>query len=440
MKSKIFVILLVLLLIIPLALAIDCNDLDNKQWCQDIQNSDLSEEEKAYLLSDIISDSKHYPDHNLVKQWNEKVSTTEPVEGITKKNKGYIRNSWVKILTVMPSVLLNDELLISNEGDVLTGFNHDVQIPSGTASGDCKTRRYLLQNTGTLKLYLDDQYQGSDHYTTSLPDNTDVNIIAKYTAKARTKIYHYTWQKKYYWSFGEKKYRWVCKYNNIEYKTDKLVVKDSIKAKIHHPQLSASFKVKDKLKGEFNSDNVVNTELSFFDSYYKEHNYIFSEVFTLPNVLTVKAEKQLSKEHHNLAYSGGEIVVPKLDGCKIKVSDFFRSELIPCDLNYENTEFTISTDKRVYAENDTINLEIKPAREYKVTYAGEEYLTQRELELKAEYPHNRIVVKYKEKVIFKLIHVKNDQPLTMAFTLIVFGMVNYTLVGLIRKYWGVLID
>ena len=93
MRLAVFFLFLVLL---PSLHALDCNSIANKQWCNDIQKSNISQIEKDYLLSDIISDSKHYPDHQLVKQWNSKISTTSAPNGVVKKNSDYVKDSWVK--------------------------------------------------------------------------------------------------------------------------------------------------------------------------------------------------------------------------------------------------------------------------------------------------------------------------------------------------------
>ena len=429
--------------------ALDCSAIANQQWCEDIQNSSLSEAEKEYLLSDIISNSKHYPDHQLVKQWNQKVSTTTPPEGITKKNSEYIKNAWVKILAVMPSVLFNGTLYLSNNGEALLGYNHDVQIPSGTAAGDCQTKRDIIRNVGTAQFFINNHYQGSGHsvpYAASWPHNADITLKAVYTAEVTAKVKHYTWQKDYYGKNGRKRYKWVCDYERTEYQRDTLTISDTLRAKIHNPQPMASFTVKDQyldtVKGEFISKDAVNAELTFFDSYYKEHNYVFSEVVSLKpvQVLTIKAEKQLSQEHRNLAYSGSEITVPIGEGCQIAVYDFFAKKVLPCDLAYESPEFTVTTDQKVYGPNDTITVIIEPSgKEYLVAYAGKEYQTTGALPLQAVYPYNTIEVRYKDRVVPKLIHVKNDKPLHTAFSLVIFGLGNYVLVGFIRKYWGVVL-
>ena len=443
MKLAIFFLFLVL---IPSINALDCNSIANKQWCNDIQNSVISQTDKEYLLSDIISNSKNYPDHQLVKQWNSKISTTTAPQGVMKKNSEYVKDSWVKILAVMPSVLFNDTLYISNSGEILVGYNHNVYVPTYTDSGDCKTERSILKNTGTAQQFINNKYVGSGHsvqYSTFLPHNADVILKAVYTTRIQARITHYTLQKVYY---TKTKYYWSCQYDRTEYKTSTTVTQDTIKAKVHNPQPTASFTVTDKyldtVKGEFISKDAVNTELTFFDSYYQEHNYVFSEIVSLKplNVLTIKAEKQPSTEQKNLAYSGTKITVPKIDGCTIAVYDFFSKKVIPCNLNYENPEFTITTDKTVYAENEIINIDIKPqGKEYVVNYAGNGYNTSGALQLTAVYPYSKIEVQYKDRVIPKIIHIKNEKPLNIAFALAIFGLGNYTLMGFIRKYWGVVL-
>ena len=169
----------------------------------------------------------------------------------------------------MPAVLFNDTLYISNTGEILTGFNYEVQIPSYTESGDCKTVRSIVQSTSSAQLYINNQYVGTGHnvqYSTSLTHNADTIIKVVYTAEVQVKIKHYTKQKEYYWKNGVKKYRWVCDYDYSEYKTDAVTTQDILKAKIHNPQPTASFTVLDKyldsVKGEFISNGAVNTELT----------------------------------------------------------------------------------------------------------------------------------------------------------------------------------
>lgn len=172
MNSKIVIGLIITVLGLPLSFALDCSKLANQELCEEIMNSGITTEEKDYLLADIMSDSKHYPDHEMVRSWNSRISTATAPNGIAKQNNGYIKNAWVKLLAVMPSVLENNVLYIPKNGQILTGANHDVQIPSGTEAGDCRTERSLIENTANIMIYTNGRSVGSGNkvsYTVSGP-------------------------------------------------------------------------------------------------------------------------------------------------------------------------------------------------------------------------------------------------------------------------------
>ena len=88
MKSKLVVALLIILLGLPMLNAFDCNSIQNRPYCEEIMNSALTETEKEYLLADIMSNTKHYPDHNLINDWNNAVPRDVAPEGTAKQNRG----------------------------------------------------------------------------------------------------------------------------------------------------------------------------------------------------------------------------------------------------------------------------------------------------------------------------------------------------------------
>ncbi len=432
-------ILVLILLLIPLASALDCNSVSNQQWCEDIQNSQISEEDKTYLLSDVISDKKHYPDHQLISNWNKDIPTNEAPEGVTKQSHGYIKNAWVKLLAVMPSVLLEDELLIDSSGEILTGANHNVEIPSGTASGDCKTQRYLVKNEAEISVYLNNQLIGKDNlvsYTTNTEGYTD--IVAKYSVYVQTRIKHYKWKKHYNSDGG---YNWKCDYYSTNYKNDNLVVEDNLNVKVTQKKPTAKFNVIDKytetIKANFSFNDAVNVELTFLDAYFKQHNYIFSEVFSLEplNILTIKAEKKSEKEVKNLAYNYGNVLLTSLDGCSIKLYDFFDYQFIPCDFGFTSPEFLVSLDQSVYDDTEMIEVSVVPVGEYVVEYADKKFNTTGEISLEAEYPYNRVTVISSNRIVNKLIHIKNKKPIAMFFSLGIFGLLNYVGINVLRRHF-----
>lgn len=438
---KLLVIIVLLALASPLVLAIDCSGVVNQEMCKEIRDSAIAEEEKEYLLADIISDKKHYPDHDLVRDWNLGVSTTTPPDGTSSVNRGYIRNAWMKVLSVMPSIKLGDKLFTSTEGEVLTAYNHQVRVPSYTSSGDCKTKRYLIQNTGTLRMYLDNNYQGQGHLTsfsTSLPDGIKTKIKAIYSVYVRVKIKHYRWRERCY---GDNCV-WRCEYHHTGYSSSRKSITEEIPVVINNPEPTANFDVIDRyyntVKADFSFEDIVNIELLFDDAYFKQHNYVFSEEKSVGNTRQIVAKNVTNIEENNLAYTGSQIAVASTKGCKIKLYDFFDEEVINCELDY--VDFDVSTSGEFYSSQDIISVSIDPPRDnYKVSYAGNTYTTDSEIDLTAEYPHSVISVEYGDKVIREYVHVKNTDPLAAGLAIGVFGTLNYALIGIIKKYWGMFV-
>lgn len=438
MNSKIVIGLIITVLGLPLSLAFDCSTIANREYCEEIMNSALTEAEKNYLLADIMSNTKHYPDHELVKDWNEDILTDVAPEGISIQEIGYIKNAWVKILTVMPSVL-SEDLLISRKGEIIAGSNHDIEIPTGTDSGDCRTERNLVDDSADLRLYSNEAYLGDNHKEDyKIDSGTEATFKADYIITVITEIKHYKWVQLC------EDCGLVCRYDNTEERTDTLTISDILRAKISTLNPDVSFRIKDEYvdttKAEFVFSDIVNIELVFAESSFIQHNYVFSEVASLEplHILTVKADQQISQEEHNLVYEDEEITVKNTDECRIKVYDFFESKILPCNLDFNQIKFTINTDKTVYEPNETIMVEIEPEAEYLVKYGEQQFFTNGRAEFTAEFPANRISVTQQDKTEYKHIHVKDNKSWILFVTLGVFGGLNYVLITFIKKFWGMI--
>ncbi len=419
--------------------ALDCNQAKSVQMCLEVQNSNLSASEKNYLYSDLLSDKKYYPDHELVKTWNSKIDPKVVPENAAISSKGVIQKAWIEILAVMPSVLYNDTLLIPKNGELLTSYNYEINLPSGTASGDCQTERSIAENNAEAKIFFDNNYLGKEYlvsYASALSHNAAIEVLATYNVKVVTKIVHYKLKK------SCKYCSYTCKYHSTEYQTDELFLQDKVNAKVHNPSLWAEFKIKDKylntVKANLSSGEFSTLNLKFNGSYYNQHKYVFSPV--LGSALAMKAEDWNDEEISNVVISEGKIHVKNVAGCSITIFDFFNDKTIACDLGFTSVDFSASTDKKSYAPGEKIKLSIQPAgNNYLVKYGSKTYTTAGALELEAEYPANKISITNKEHAEDYFVHVENDKPLSMFFSLALFGTFNYALVGLVRKFWGVVV-
>jgi len=429
----------------PCVYAIDCNLLSNKELCLEIQNSNISEEEKNYLISDIIDDLKNFPDHDLVREWNLKVNTT--LSNTEKHDEGYIKNAYVKILSVMPSVLENNTLYIDNNGEVLTSFNHEVEIPSGNYGGDCKTEYNLVENNGLLKIYMNENYVNSGDLV-SFTANQNSDLKARYEITVQTNIKHYHTES-YCCKWNNNgnciQYCNRCSYSHTEEKTDNLNIDDNLNLKLDNSEAQASFNVVDKyldtVKGTLKGDNYTSMQLLFRDSYLKEFDYTYSLVYneSLNNILTVKADRIKQIEHKNLIYEKDNdynVILKNTDDCKILVYTHFTNKTFDCNLNFQQFNISIETDKLSYKNNETINVNIKPADKYfNVSYANNTINAKNNLSLNAIYPFNRISILYNGRIYEKIINVKNNDSVLILFSLSMFFGFNYVFTEIVKKYF-----
>lgn len=420
-----------LLLVIPLATALDCNDLQHQDLCEEIVNSDITEEEKLYLLGDIFSDTKYRPDHNFVREWNDGVDLATAPNDVTTTSSGYITNAWVDILAVMPSVSYNDTLYVSTDGEVLTAYAHDVNMPSGTEQGDCKTKYSLHSNSATNTVYINGHYVNvgtNAVYTVQLDDTDPVSIDARYVISVTIKVKHYDYS-----------YLGDCIYDNTEYRSSNLVLTDTVDAVISNPELNASLSITkqyyDTSKAELITTDFVNTRLEIGDGRYYQHNYIFSEEVTkFPlDVLVVKAEDYFETETVDVVASGNELTFSETFECVIYLDSFFGNTELLCDLEYTENVFTVTTDRFAYDENETIELIINPLGNYLVEYAGQDYQTSSGLELLAVHGANKITV---NDELSKYVHVKDGHSFAYLTALTFFGLFNGIMVVLAKKYGG----
>ncbi|HIJ10438.1 TPA: hypothetical protein HA278_00140 [Candidatus Woesearchaeota archaeon] len=423
MKIAIFLFLL----LVPMATAIDCTLTAHPEMCEEIMQSDLTDEEKNYLVADIMSDTKHYPDHSLVRDWNLQ-STVIPDN---MQNQGVIRNAWIKIGAIMPSVLYDEKLHIDTGGEIITGEGYDVVLPRGTTSGDCRTDRRVYRNNTEKSLSINNQ-EVQSRFRHDTPHMTPIEIQASYDILVTTEIQHYTMQVRCQYCSPE------CLWNRTEYKNDRLVVEDSVVAVIHNPFLEASFEVEDTYNGTINgnlvSEDFVNLELDVGESYLHKHNYVFSEILE-NGMLQVYAEYLPSHETKGVKGFEDKLLIPENDECNLRLYDFFERKVVPCFLEKIDLSFTVDTDSQMYMEGDTIIVTIEPSeRLYSVEYAGVEYETDGRLELTAIYPYNRVSVSLEDRTSHALFHVAHAKSMKMFLLVGMFILFNYIIISLLQKW------
>ena len=180
-------------MLLPSAIAFNCNSLSggSLQVCNSIQNTNLSQADKDLLISDIFNPNKTTPDFDFVYQWNTNLNIPSSPDGETYSS-GTINSAWIKIISLMPSIIENNTLYSSNAGELQTAYSYNYQLPSGTASGDCNTYYSLSGKTEQLNVYVNGNLIGHDKLTAfNNLNQKNLNFKAELVVNLEYRIDHY---------------------------------------------------------------------------------------------------------------------------------------------------------------------------------------------------------------------------------------------------------
>ena len=157
---------IVLLLIAPAIFApFNCSLTSNQEQCINITNSQINESQKDQLLSGLLYNSTNYPDNEFIFNYNTNIKLNSSVINVT--NSTYIKNAYLVLVTVMPSILENNTLYIPSTSFVLSDYSYEIYLPenyqssgySNTLNGDCKTIYLLVENTSIFNVLINDVSQ-----------------------------------------------------------------------------------------------------------------------------------------------------------------------------------------------------------------------------------------------------------------------------------------
>lgn len=408
---KQFLFYLTLALLLPSAIAFNCNSLSGGDFnlCNEIQKEDITSSEKDLIISDLFNPNKTTPNFDFIYSWNTNLKFEKSPDG-KEYSSGTINNAWIKIISLMPSIINNGTLYSSSNEKLLTAYNYKYTLPSGKERDDCKTV-YQLENTvEDLNVYLNDNFIGKDKLISIIiPNQENLTFRAELNIQIRYKVTHYRKR--------EINDRMQCVYYSIEHRTDNLKISDSLSAKLYKSNLKSDLKVLDKydgvIKGNLTANNFTNLVLNFSNSSYQNYRYTYSLNYTLPYyILTLKAETSENINSKNIHVdkinNNFILTVFNASKCEIQMSDYFSSATRLCDLSFTKNNFSIKTDKTNYFENDTIKVYITPNNILvNLTYANQSILVKNYTEFKSVVYENKIKAKLNDSEITLLVNITN---------------------------------
>jgi hypothetical protein len=436
MKQLFILLAVALLFLIPYATAFNCQSLNQNETyiCNYIQNSNLTQIEKDLLISDIFNPNRTIPNFDFVYYWNTALNITDSPDN-QATGQGTIKHAWLKIITLMPSILENNTLYGSTQGKIMTAFNYDVELPTERISGDCRTIYSLVSNTYNLDVYLNNNLIGYDKLTSfALENPEDLNFTAVLNIEVRYKIKHYRTDEE-----GN------CVYDSREYKTDDITLQDTFNAKAYRQEPESSFKITDKVldttKGVLEVENYTKLILSFSNSSFEKRKYVYHLNYSLPYyVLTIRADPFDETILNNInAYEENNKIlfsVKDTSNCQIKLFNHFSSITKPCDLSYDNINLSIKTDKLNYYENETIKVNITPSNlTLNVTYANVTKQVQGYAEFNSTLYENKIIAIYGDEKAEKYINVIKRENITFLYNFGIFFLFGLFAFKFLKSYY-----
>lgn len=453
MKKFSFFGALVLLVIIqsPFIFSYSCEDMPEeiKETCLEISESDLSDSEKQLLISNLEYENNLEPNHFLVYSKNTNLQIEDAPDGVQTYDELYIKNGWMKIFALMPSIIYQDSLYVPENTKVLTGFNFEFDEPEDyqssrypeTKNGDCRISYRLLEKNIENKIYANEVYQGQGQLV-PITINQDSKVESVYTVKIKYDVNHYRWDGHCCERDDGRclEYCYDCDYNYDETKTGQITIRDFIDVKIYENDLVADILeiselgYSSRLKLNY-SDSI---EVSFVNSEYDYYKYLFEFVnlFSPYNVLTLKATNYGGETLTNLFREEDSLIVNNIEECQIRGFDFFNEVESECSVENSFVGLKIKTDKLKYNNGEEIDIEIFPKDVLvNLTYAGEFYLVKNKKILNATEPYNKIRAVYNWESSEKIIYIKNESRLTLLYNLFLIILVFVILYIIIKKYW-----
>lgn len=427
----------------PFIFSYSCDDMSGEiqEACLEISESELSDFEKELLISNLEYENNLEPNHFLVYSKNTNLQIEDAPEGIQIYNDRYIENAWMKIFTLMPSVIYQNFLYVPKNTKVLTGFHFEFDEPKDyrssrypeTKNGDCRIRYRLLEKIEENKIYVNGIYQGQGQLV-PITINQDSKIESIYSVKIKYDVNHYRWD----WDYEYDRYE--CDYDYDETKTGQITIRDSIDVKIYKNNLVADILkiTNDGYSSRLKLNYSDSVEVSFINSGYNYHKYLFEFVNSFPpyNVLTLKATDYRGETLTNLFREEDSLIVNNIEECVVRGFDFFNEVASECSVENSFIGLKIKTDKLKYDNGEEIEVEIFPKDVLvNLTYAKKSYLVKNEKILNAIKPYNKIRAVYHGELAEKIIYIKNKSRLILLYNLFLVILVFVILYIIVKKYW-----
>lgn len=164
--------------------------------CNATNSSNLTTAEKKTLILAAMNPRAGLIDYAFVDRWNENLRFGKyPPLGVRSASSGSIRDAWVKITAISPSVIEGNMTFLNSSGRIRAEYAFTFVLPDKTAPGDCKTTYSPEGYNYTLAIFqngiqINKNSQKDAQFAlnnSSVGFDANLSIVAGYQAR------HYVW-------------------------------------------------------------------------------------------------------------------------------------------------------------------------------------------------------------------------------------------------------
>ncbi len=320
--------LILFIFLIPCSFAYDCSQFSGLSYNNCVALSNVS----AAFVSNLVYTASFIPNHDFIANYNAQISVSNPPENVSLLTGNYIRNAWISIVTVEPSVVVNDTLFVNNVFAVRSEYNYQIQIPTQynnnfkKAGRTCKETYSLLSQSAHISTAAD-SVSTNDSNIAYFVISQPTTIVANVTITATVQYDVYAW--KYLNN------NWQCVYSTTGYSTDVQTPTDSIQVSPWTPILATTAQIGEPYLGTQKvlvNDSVRNYILTTDNASLSRQSIYFSTQFTKPpyNFIQLYAENTNQTSSDDVIADQNDLIIPNTNNCEITSYDLFQTDTENC--------------------------------------------------------------------------------------------------------------
>ncbi len=325
-----------IILLLPSVMAYNCNLFTgiNKDNC--IALNDTNED----MIANLIYTNHTYPDFNSIESYNSRIQITNAPIDTSTYSRNYIKNAWISIIDVNPSIIYENNTFVPSIINVRTEYDYNIQIPPDYSSNKkqagqtCKIYYSKNSESQTFKIYSNELYQGNTKKL-DIEVTNDTTIKSTLDITVTVKADYYEWI-----SYYDNGYLVTeCDYDKTEYYPEILSIQDTQNLKYDNQNMTFDAVITgiyhNTTRGELSKDQTTSISLHLGNSSYSENEFEYYATFKKSPyyLLQLEAVKNKKIEINNMYYSNNTFYVSDASNCEITGYNFFYQTTKTCSEN-----------------------------------------------------------------------------------------------------------